>query len=399
MVHQRRQLFCYATAFAQTAQDLPVIRVGTRLMEVAVVAREGRGPAAGLTKEDFTLFDNGVPQKIAFFSVNSVRPPFHPPLPRGPNVFTNRAEQRADAPGRVTVIVLDGLNTEFTAQAFARAQCLKVVREIQTRDRVAIYTLGARLRVLQDFTNDPKLLTGALEKYSGNIALAPQWSAPAYTPDKGDTPAEQGFAAMQETTSAANRLTAKYGAWLTSDEMTALARELARIPGRKNLVWLSSAFPIGLYGQASAEFLPQHDRTSGVAWALAMANVAAYPVPLRRGGGGNGQRRASGRTGRTHRRARVQQRQRPGGCDSRGSAGFGDHLYAGLLSCKYRRQISFPGRGGRAERRGSTLPQGILCRRSAAASGWRRPGRCGNRKRDLESPGRHRYRDSGASSK
>jgi VWFA-related protein len=268
---------CILCASAQTPQDLPVIRVGTRLVEVTVVAHDKKGPAAGLTREDFTVFDNGVPQKIAFFSVNSVRPPFRPPTPSGAGVFTNRTEQRSDAPGRVTVIVMDGLNTDFGAQAFAREQALKVVREVQPRDRIAIYALATRLRVLQDFTNDANLLTQALEKYTGSVSMAPQWIPPSHATG-GDS---EGAAMAKSTEVKVSAMNATYASWLTADEVTELANELARIPGRKSLVWLSSAFPIGLYKQASAEYLPLHDRSSGTAWALAKANVAAYPVDAR----------------------------------------------------------------------------------------------------------------------
>jgi VWFA-related protein len=261
-------------AAALPAQDLPVIRVGTRLVEVTVVARQGREPATGLTKSDFTLLDNGVAQKIAFFSVNTVRAPFRPPSALGPNVFTNRPEQRTDAAGRVSVIVLDGLNTEFGAQAFAREQALKFVREVSPRDRIAIYALGTRLRLLQDFTNDAKALAEALEKYSGSVSFAPQWIPPSHaTAGSGDG---AGFA--RATESKISSMTAGYTSWRTADEMTALAAELSHIPGRKNLLWLSTNFPIGLYGQASAEFVPMHDRTSGTAWALAKADVATYPI-------------------------------------------------------------------------------------------------------------------------
>jgi VWFA-related protein len=270
-------LLCVCAA-AAPAQDLPVIRVGTRLVEVTVVARQGREPATGLTRSDFTLLDNGVPQKIAFFSVNTVRAPFRPPSAFGPNVFTNRPEQRTDAAGRVSVIVLDGLNTEFGAQAFARQQALKFVHEVSPRDRIAIYALGSHLRLLQDFTNDAKALTEALEKYSGSLSFAPQWTPASHAAGGGDAEAQAGYKAMQEATTQSARLTAGYAAWLTADEMTALAAELARIPGRKNLLWLSTNFPIGLYKQASAEFVPMHDRTSGTAWALAKADVATYPI-------------------------------------------------------------------------------------------------------------------------
>src|SRR5580658_545117 len=54
------------------AQPSATFKVGTKLVEVDVVARDKRGPATGLTKDDFTLLDDGKPQDIAFFSVGAV---------------------------------------------------------------------------------------------------------------------------------------------------------------------------------------------------------------------------------------------------------------------------------------------------------------------------------------
>jgi hypothetical protein len=41
------------------AQNDPIIRADTRLVQVDVTVRNGKGPIRGLTKDDFTLFDKG----------------------------------------------------------------------------------------------------------------------------------------------------------------------------------------------------------------------------------------------------------------------------------------------------------------------------------------------------
>jgi len=58
-------------AVALLAQETqPVLRVTTRLVQVSVVVHDKSGrPVAGLTKDDFTLYEKGKPRKIAFFSV------------------------------------------------------------------------------------------------------------------------------------------------------------------------------------------------------------------------------------------------------------------------------------------------------------------------------------------
>jgi hypothetical protein len=91
----KRWLCCLLTvaAFAVLAQDLPTIRVTTRLVEVTVVALGARGPVPDLRKDDFRVFENGVERPIAFFSVNTVQPPPKRLAPDPPNTFTNRLEQ------------------------------------------------------------------------------------------------------------------------------------------------------------------------------------------------------------------------------------------------------------------------------------------------------------------
>jgi len=56
----------------QSPQSRSVLRATTRLVQVNVVVRDKSGkPVEGLQSEDFTVFDEGQPQKIAVFSLES----------------------------------------------------------------------------------------------------------------------------------------------------------------------------------------------------------------------------------------------------------------------------------------------------------------------------------------
>jgi hypothetical protein len=70
----------------------------------------------------------------------------------------------------VAVILLDGLNTQFTDQAFARQQVIEFLLQIKPQDRVALYTLGNELKILHDFTGDASSLLAALKRYKGQLA-------------------------------------------------------------------------------------------------------------------------------------------------------------------------------------------------------------------------------------
>src|SRR5438094_2944409 len=107
-------------------EDQPVLRVSTRLVEVSVVVENRKGePVRDLGRDDFTVLDEGREQQISVFSVESEQlssSPSRPLRPLPPNTFSNRLEYHLGTPTSVTVVLLDGLNTHFEDQVYARAQ-------------------------------------------------------------------------------------------------------------------------------------------------------------------------------------------------------------------------------------------------------------------------------------
>ena len=273
----RKLSWLLAVAASAQAPDSTVIRVVTRLVDVSVIAHDAKGPAADLTAEDFSVFDNGTERKIAFFSRNSVSVPGKRLTPVAPNVFTNRPDVRSDAPVRLTVFVLDGLNTTFEVQARARQQLLKYVREIGPRDRVAVYALSDRLRRLQDFTGDSNQLIAAMEHFTPNLWLAKDSPAGPGRPSMNE--ADQ-FAASTDT--ATEAMMQYYRMHLTTDLMKDLAQDLARVPGRKNTIWLAAGFPMEIVMKGDAPDHPTsfQDELSGGGRALARSQVALYPLDV-----------------------------------------------------------------------------------------------------------------------
>src|SRR5207302_1870456 len=167
---------------------------------------------------------------------NSTRPPAKPLIPRAPNVFTNRPESRDDAPARVTVFVIDALNTEFESQARIRQQFLRYAREIAPRERAAVWVMTDKLRRVQDFTNDAKQLAAAIEHVSPNLWLVPDRPAAA----SQRAASNEGEARSNAAAKTADEMQQYYRMQLTNDLLRDLAASLGRIPGRKNLVWLSA---------------------------------------------------------------------------------------------------------------------------------------------------------------
>ncbi len=233
-----------ACALSLLAQD-PVIHVTTRMVEVNVIVRDHHGPVAGLGKDDFTIFDKGKPQKIAFFSANSMRHaqaavPVRSAAPA--NVFTNRPAQNVESPSSVTVVLLDGLNTRIEDQVYAKRQFVKFLGQIRPNDSIAVYTLGNGLKVLHDFSSDSRSLLNAVAKFNGENLPFTEISEPdpANTGDQDlDTRLNDLLQGMADR-AVINRVR------LTSAALIAIANHVSHLPGRKTLVWVSSSFPFSL---------------------------------------------------------------------------------------------------------------------------------------------------------
>ena len=271
----------------QNAPTGPSLRVLTRLVQVSVIAQDKNGqPVTGLTKDDFTLFDQGQEQKINFFAeqsnrafpVTSTTSATASSLTPPANTFSNRFEQKIGTPNSVTVILLDTRNTHFSDMAYARKQVAKFLEQIQPEDRVALYSLSSKLYILHDFTEDATSLLQALARDPNSE----DFRVGASEPDASDT----GDAVLDAAVNASN---ARIAQFYMNDrvEQTALAIKiiadhLKGLPGRKNLIWVSAAFPIDvLGGELPMDHVSYTDQIEDTARSLNNANVAIYPVDAR----------------------------------------------------------------------------------------------------------------------
>jgi VWFA-related protein len=263
MRHRISLLLLLAAALAaQQDTPAPTFRAATKLVEVDVVARNKGGPATGLTKDDFTVFDNGKPQKIAFFSVRSARTSAQaaPPLPAG--AVSNRLERDGPLLSRTTILLVDQKNTPPDTQAFAIQRIKMFVRTSRNRDRFGIYSFGrdGELHVVQELTDDTQLLVKAANTLK---AMDPYYRTQ-------DTTGMSDHAASAYSTETVLEQVA-----VTKRVLTTIAQHLTKVPGRKNLIWITTAFPLFLEG---VDFRPDVEQAAG---ALNEANVALYPVDAR----------------------------------------------------------------------------------------------------------------------
>jgi VWFA-related protein len=270
------------TGIAPAQQDgqAPTFSTATKLVEVDVVARHGEGPATGLTKENFTLLDNGKPQKISFFSVKSqtasaVAPASgsaSAPLPEG--AVSNRLERNGESLANATILLFDQRNTKQVDQAFALQRVVKFLQAPPKGARIGVYTFGADgnvrgadgLRAVQEITDDAELLSRAAKNIK---ARDPNYKS-------------------RDTTGMTAHMALDYPALTTEETVTdfrhvmiAIARHLANVPGRKSLLWITTSFPLFWPEPPEPAVVDFRKEMEEGARALNDANVALYAVDAR----------------------------------------------------------------------------------------------------------------------
>ncbi|HEV3141368.1 MAG TPA: VWA domain-containing protein, partial [Vicinamibacterales bacterium] len=277
------------------AQDQrPTFRATTRLVEVSVVVhdRDGR-PVAGLTASDFKISEDGKPQAIELFAVQDARenetvsvngPPLVVGVPSVRSSMAPSPEQtdfsnwREGRNAGVTAILIDRVNSVDVDQKAARDQLVKFLEQIHQEDTVALYVLeSSSIRVLHDFTTDTSALLKSLSRYRARANGDPEGNT-VVGPDTGD-PEVDAFLRESETVNRARII--RNRAEVTAAGMETLARHLNGIQGRKNLVWITSGFPLISQDEIGRPIVFSGE-TGRAMRALSDANIAVYPLDDRR---------------------------------------------------------------------------------------------------------------------
>ena len=264
------------TTSDQTQTDAATLHVTSRLVQVNVIVQDKDGnPVTDLTKDDFTLFDKGQQQQIALFAqpTRAVSAISTAALPSAPNIFSNRVQGNSENANSVTVILMDAVNTRFHDLAYVRARVIAFVRSLMPQDQVAIYLLTpSKLHTLHDFTNDPETLVRSV----GGAPADSDEAAKRANKLISDAFAESNYFYKGGRMGVVEN---------TSQAMRQIAKNVANIPGRKSLVWISGGFP--LYIGESDPIGARSQRynfsplISATAKMLANADLAVYPVDAR----------------------------------------------------------------------------------------------------------------------
>ena len=286
------------------AQQAPGLRVTTRMVVVDVVATDNKDvPIKDLKADDFTVQEEGQEQPVRAFSFHQTEksPPSFPgqtsadaspKLP--PGYFSNAPLYKSN--GALNVLLLDALNSNLLNQATMRDAMIKLMEKLPAGQPMAIYLLGNKLTLVQDFTSDPEVLRKAvagvkrqgsklLDNAAGTTRMADMPAGSVMIATMMDVP--QIKAQLEEFHDQHTAAQADSRVRFTLDALNSLGRYLAGYPGRKNLVWVSESFPFSIVldkitSQNNRDFSREVAATGSL---LSNAQIAIYPVDAKALGG------------------------------------------------------------------------------------------------------------------
>jgi len=304
-------LFLPLFAFSQnpkqqmgTKDETPLVfKSRVRHVLVPVIVHDHKNQhVSGLTKDDFTVLENGKPQQI--LSVDEFKSDLAkvsklitttvtPSTPdstgnAGPvKAFTNELSG-AQSQKRIIIILMDRINTKFIDQHNASLAVMKFLAKQTTGDTlIELLDMKSRgLAVVHDFTSDPRVLIRALEKETGergnmeNVDFTTMDSAPSASDIQSTQDRLDAFAARGEAFYAGFQQQNTVNA--TMEGFAHIAEAFAGIPGRKSLVWMTESFGMMLT-DPNSEFPAFVDRSlfEKAIQKLSDANIAIYPVDVR----------------------------------------------------------------------------------------------------------------------
>jgi VWFA-related protein len=275
----------------------PVLHVSSNLVVVDIVVTDAHGqPVKGLKESDFSISEKNMAQKITSFEEHAETDPSSVrPLPKlPPGVFTNYIPAPRGA--AVNVLLLDALNTPIADQVVVRDQLLDYLKHAKPGPQIAIFGLSDRLTMLQAFTSDPEALKRAITQKKSSPSVLLEDTGPSQAPDALDSQTGNASVNANMAYNIASFKAQIRSSQLelriqtTFDALDELARYLADVPGRKNLIWFSGSFPINILPDPDAEnrkFMQLIGQFSlenelrETSTLLGHSQVAVYPIDAR----------------------------------------------------------------------------------------------------------------------
>jgi VWFA-related protein len=256
---------------AQNPADAPsvTIRSSVRLVQIDVIAKDKHGnPVSDLEPKDFTLLDDGVPQKIARISVergsakSDATVTDEASKQHGPVIYSNTHPDNVIP----TVILFDVLNSSIEDQASMKKGLMQSLARLKEGTPIALLILGDDLTVVSDFTTSSISLSNAAGSALHSRA---EGFGPLLTTRKTGNPVADAMirkAAIKAFRGEESERVAR-----TMLALRIIAERLGTMRGRKSLLWISGGLSTPGGYQPVEEAIDK----------LNDMNVAVYTVDVR----------------------------------------------------------------------------------------------------------------------
>jgi len=239
------------TPTAQPATDIPklVENIDVRIINVDVVVTDKKGSViTGLNKDDFEIFENGVPKPISnFYAVEGGKPTeVEPPAPAPAPTSTAPAAAREELPDnlkRRIIFYIDNLSMA----PFNRNRVFKSMKEfakstMRPGDEAMIATFNRSMKVRVPFTRDPVQIEQMLDSIAGESAMG----------TTNTSERKQVQDRIKETNSYDEALASartyaqsvEHDLRQSAESLNGLMTTLAGVEGKKVLVLASEGFPM-----------------------------------------------------------------------------------------------------------------------------------------------------------
>ena len=265
------------------------LRTRTRLVLLDVTVLDTKGlPIQGLKPDDFQLTDDGHTQVVTRLEEHTGMRgeplPTVQPAALGDTLISSNRPRSA---GIWNVVAVDLINTPKEERGNLQGQLEAFAKQIPPGAQVALVAMAGEIKVLSSFMDGQAGFVRALKKGLGPINVG----APANINERGEVaesidvnhPESLQHKADVDVERQAQR------AQMTLDDFSSMGNWLKTYPGKKNVFWLSSGFPIegkpfgstgydGLAATSSGQKLPMQDKTDKE---LETARIAIYPLDVR----------------------------------------------------------------------------------------------------------------------